>query len=126
VAEILVLDDDPIQLQIRKAVLEVAEHDVHVATSAPAALAFLRARGPKSGLSAIITDHIMPGVSGAEFVRKLREMNRTVPVVVVSGMPDVEAEYAGLGVILRQKPFDPEELLALVRSLTAERAAAAC
>jgi DNA-binding response OmpR family regulator len=48
-----------------------------------------------------------------------------VPVIVVSGMPDVEPEYAGLGVILRHKPFDPEELIALVNSLTSARIATA-
>jgi CheY-like chemotaxis protein len=123
-AAILVLDDDPIQLQIRKAVLEVGGHHVHIATSAAAALAFLR--GHKQPLGAIVTDHIMPGLSGAEFVIKLRQMNPHVPVVVVSGMPEVESEYAGLGVILRHKPFDPEELIALINSVTVARGAVAC
>jgi DNA-binding response OmpR family regulator len=40
-----------------------------------------------------------------------------LPVVVLSGLADAEDEYQDLDVIFRMKPFPPDELLALVRSL---------
>jgi hypothetical protein len=36
--------------------------------------------------------------------------------VIISGMGDLEPEYEGLNVIVRQKPIPPPDLIALVRS----------
>ena len=62
-----------------------------------------------------MTDHVLPGASGADFVRQLREIKPAVPVIVITGLPEAESEYEGLGVIFRQKPCPPPELIALVR-----------
>ena len=64
----------------------------------------------------VITDHLMPGMGGLEFVRQLRFFNQEIPVIVVSGLPDADVEYKDLNVAFRLKPFDPEDLIALVRS----------
>jgi len=37
-------------------------------------------------------------------------------VIVVSVLPDADTEYAGLDVIFRSKPCDPEDLISLVRT----------
>jgi DNA-binding response OmpR family regulator len=58
----------------------------------------------------------MPDMDGSDFVRRLRSFNQEVPVIVISGLPDAETEYAGLNVIFRVKPCDPEDLIALVRT----------
>lgn len=113
---VLVIDDNPLQLRTREAVLRGAGLQVSVATSAEAALALLRSGPLAGGIGVIVTDHVLPGASGAEFVRMLREVNSTVPVVVLSGRPDIEEEYAGLHVTFRQKPLAPQELVALVSS----------
>jgi DNA-binding response OmpR family regulator len=57
----------------------------------------------------------MPDMDGVEFVRQLRTFNLEVPVIVISGLPDAEAEYAGLNVIFRAKPCDPDDLISLVK-----------
>ena len=88
---------------------------VCTANTAESAHALLRNDPAGASVGAIVTDHILPGASGAEFVRQLREMKPSVPVIVISGLPGAEAEYAGLGVIFRQKPCPPPELIALVR-----------
>ena len=113
-ARILLVDDDAVQLQARAAVLSAAGFEVFTATSAPAALALLRS-SPGESIATVITDHIMPGVSGAIFVRDLRQVRPAVSVVVISGMADAEDEYAGLNVRFRQKPCPPQELIALLR-----------
>jgi DNA-binding response OmpR family regulator len=59
----------------------------------------------------------MPGMNGPEFVAELRNRFADLPVVVLSGLADAEDEYQDLDVIFRMKPFPPDELLALVRSL---------
>ena len=102
------------QLQVRETILRDAGFQVSIATSAESALAVLRTAGRHFGV--IVTDHVLPGASGAEFVRQLRELNPKVPVIVVSGMPDVDEEYAGSNAVIRQKPLPPPELIELVRT----------
>jgi DNA-binding response OmpR family regulator len=111
----LLIDDDPLQLRVREAVLREAGLEVDVATTAESALALLRS-GTGSGIGAIVTDHIMPRASGADFVRVLRKVKPDVPVIVISGMAEAEDEYVGLDVSFRTKPCPPLELIELVRN----------
>jgi len=112
----LLLDDNIAQLTVRELVLRKAEIESHVATKAESALALLRSEPGRAKIGVVITDHLMPDMDGAEFVRRLRGFDQEVPVIVISGLPDAETEYAGLNVIFRVKPCDPEDLIALVRT----------
>jgi DNA-binding response OmpR family regulator len=112
---VLLIDDDPLQLRVREAVLRDAGVQVDVATTAETALAFLRTEAGER-IGAIVTDHVMPGASGAVFVRALRQLKPKVPVIVISGMADAEEEYEGLNVFFRTKPCPPPELINLVRT----------
>jgi len=112
---VLLIDDNPVQLHIREAVLRDAGLEVRVANTAARALEILRDGTEHGELGAVVTDHVMPETSGSELVTELRKVNPTVPVIVVSGLPEAEPEYEGLNVVFRQKPFPPPELIALVR-----------
>ncbi len=112
--QVLLVDDNPVQLSVREAVLRKAGFQVSIATTAESALATLRTRGGRIGV--IVTDHLMPGCSGPELVRRLRAENDWIAVVVLSGLPDANAEYEGLEVVFRVKPLPPPELIELVRS----------
>lgn len=120
----LLLDDNTAQLTVRELVLRRAEIESHVATNAKSALALLRSEPGRAKIGVVITDHLMPDMDGAEFVRQLRSFNPEVPVIVISGLTDADAAYAGLNVIFRVKPCDPEELIALVRTALKCRASA--
>lgn len=111
--QVLLIDDNALQLSVRETVLRNAGITVCVATTAESAMATLRILGQR--ISLIITDHIMPGCNGAEFVQELRKENDWVPVIVLSGLAEAESEYTGLDVLFRQKPVPPPELIALVR-----------
>jgi CheY-like chemotaxis protein len=115
---VLVIDDNPVQLSIREAVLRDAGFLVSIATTGPGALALLTAA--TTPFQVIITDHVMPKVSGADFVRALRKINPQIPVLVVTGMPDIESDYEGLDVLVRLKPLPPQELIELVRAATGQ------
>lgn len=104
------------QLRAREAVLRKAGFETQVATTQSSALALLRSETVASSIRAVITDHIMPGRSGGEFVRDLRAARPGVPIIVITGLAEAESDYDGLGVVFRQKPCPPEELIALVRS----------
>lgn len=113
-AQVLLIDDNSVQLGVRETVLRNAGFSVSIATTAESALATLRVLG--SGIAVVVTDHMMPGRSGADFVRELRKENDRVPVIVLSGLPEAESEYEGLEIEFRQKPLPPLELIALVRA----------
>jgi DNA-binding response OmpR family regulator len=113
--KVLLIDDSPLQLRVREAVLRDAGFEVCTATTAESAQALLQCDPAGGSIGVIVTDHILPGASGAEFVRQLREIKPSVPVIVITGLPGAEDEYAGLGVIFRQKPCPPPQLIALVR-----------
>jgi DNA-binding response OmpR family regulator len=116
VKQVLLLDDNPSQLFVRELVLRRAGVESDIATSAQSALALLRSGPGRNRVGLVITDHVMPGLDGVEFVRQLREFNPGIPVIVISGLADAEQEYDGLDVIFRIKPFDPEDLIKLVRA----------
>ncbi len=111
----LLLDDNPAQLSIRELVLRKGGIESHVATSARSALALLRSAIGKEKIGLVITDHFMPDMDGVEFVRLLREFAPDIPVILISGQPDADAEYSGLNVIFRCKPCEPDDLIGLVR-----------
>jgi DNA-binding response OmpR family regulator len=112
--QVLLIDDNPLQLTVREAILRDAGFQVSVATTADSALATLRVLPERIGV--VVTDHIMPGCSGSELVREIRKVNTWMPIVVLSGLAEAENEYEGLNVVFRCKPFPPAELIELVRS----------
>jgi DNA-binding response OmpR family regulator len=113
VPQVLLIDDNPTQLRVRETILRGAGFKVSIATTAESAFALLRISANHFGV--IVTDHVLPGASGADFVRELRKADPITPVVVVSGMPDVEEEYDGLNTVVRHKPLPPQDLIDLVR-----------
>ena len=112
---VLLVDDNPVQVATRQLVLSQAGIPVQVATSASSALALLRTPALGTQIKTVVTDHIMPEASGADFVRMLRQVNPDVPVIVITGLAEAEDEYAGMNVTFRQKPCPPTELIALVK-----------
>lgn len=114
--QVLLLDDNPVQLTVRELVLRKAQIETHVATNAPSALALLRSEVGRQKIGAVVTDHLMPNMDGVEFVKQLRAFNPELPVIVISGMPDADLEYANLNVIFRLKPCDPDDLIKLVKT----------
>ena len=120
----LLLDDNIAQLTVRELVLRKAEIESHVATKGVSALALLRSEAGQAKVGVVITDHLMPDMDGVAFVRQLRTFNPDVPVIVISGLAEADTEYAGLNVIFRVKPCDPEDLIALVKTALQCRASA--
>jgi CheY-like chemotaxis protein len=118
-SRILLVDDNYIQAATRRAILQGSGREICVAPQGQEALELLADTSTNIGL--IITDHLMPVMSGPEFIAEVRRRGFKLPVVVLSGLPDAESAYEGLDVIFRLKPCDPDSLIHLAQELLGER-----
>lgn len=114
---VLLVDDNQIQLATRRTILKQAGYNILSAQAPDEALDIVRdpAVGPQ--LRLVITDHLMPGMHGNEFVREVRTVLPAIPVLVISGHPDAQIEYEGLGVQWLSKPCSPELLIERIAAL---------
>jgi CheY-like chemotaxis protein len=119
-SRILLVDDNHLQSATRRAILEVSGREVCIAQEGRQALEILNATEPSHPIGLIVTDHLMPVMSGPEFVAEVRRRGFTLPVIVLSGLPDAESAYEGLKVVFRLKPCDPDSLIRLVQELLGE------
>jgi CheY-like chemotaxis protein len=121
-SRILVADDDLVQLELRRMMLEAAGHVVFLAANAPQALRSLREHTPDM----VMIDLRLPNAQGVpdsreglSLIRSVKELCGTAPVVVLSGWPedlDGQPEEKMVDRVL-QKPFRPSALMDLVREL---------
>ena len=116
-ATILLIDDNAVQAATRQTILKRAGYFVIAVLSPERALEQFRQNEFPTPIDLILTDHLMPGMTGSEFVRSIREFQPTLPSLVISGLADAEDEYIGLGVHFRLKPLLPDNLLASVHRL---------
>jgi DNA-binding response OmpR family regulator len=116
-ATILLIDDNAIQAATRQTILKRAGYFVIAALNPARALEQIQSGEFPAEIGLVITDHLMPGMSGADFVKGLRKTHPTLPVMVISGLEEAEEQYAGLNVTFRLKPVLPELLLASVQGL---------
>jgi CheY-like chemotaxis protein len=121
---LLLIDDNAIQAATRQTILKRAGYIVFAVLNPERALEQLRNNDYPDTIDLVITDHIMPGMNGAEFVTRLREFSREIPVLVISGLAEAEEEYSALGVDFRMKPLLPQNLISTVQALIETRASA--
>ena len=114
---ILLVDDNAVQAATRNAILSRIGARILVAQQAQAALELLERPEVRFNLRLLVTDHLMPGMNGPALVSRVRETLPTLPVLVLSGLPEAEAEYESLQVSFQLKPFPPEDLIHLVKVL---------
>lgn len=116
----LLVDDNAIQASTRTAILERSGQKIVVASDGSSALALLEDPQMFDMLGLVITDHLMPGMNGVDLVRRVRAILPTVPILVLSGLPNLEDDYRGLNVVFRSKPFPPDALISLTRQMLDE------
>jgi CheY-like chemotaxis protein len=104
---VLVVDDEPLVCGLLRDFFATVSDEVATATSGTDALRIVRVFQP----DVILTDMMMPGMSGADLLDALRQAGVTVPVILMSGKPIAMPE--GFFGLLR-KPFDLLELAEVV------------
>jgi signal transduction histidine kinase len=119
---VLVVDDDPLVSMGTSAMLEDLGH---LTTEAPSAAVALEILGSDQRFDLVITDHAMPGMTGAELARLIISAYPSLPVILASGYAELPEDH-GLSKLLRMtKPFTQEQLQTAVHRAVAERASAA-
>ena len=91
---ILCVDDEPNSLVLRKLVLQKAGYEVVTANSAVAALDVLAS----SRVDLVLSDQLMPGVTGTELARQIKDKWPSLPVILISGVNEIppDSEIADL------------------------------
>ncbi|MBB6729890.1 ATP-binding protein [Cohnella zeiphila] len=117
---ILAVDDDPVNLRVLKTVLANEPYEVLTASGGLEALNLLERSGGRIGL--VILDVMMPGMSGYETCRRIREKYglSELPVLLTtvrSGPDDLMYGFEAGANDFLAKPFQPHELRARARTL---------
>lgn len=122
---ILVVDDDAGQRSLLETFLRAQGFRTQAADSGAAALALL----DRESFSLIVSDVRMPGISGIETLRRVRERQPGLPVLLVTAFADIRTAVAAMrdgAVNYLAKPIDLDELMTSVRrALGPENATAA-
>jgi two-component system, OmpR family, alkaline phosphatase synthesis response regulator PhoP len=112
---ILVIEDDHAVQKALKRLFEAEGFAVDIASSGTAGMDLFRTARP----AALVLDLRLPGMSGQDVCREIKQVSPALPVVVLSAKSDVMDKVLLLEMGADDyvtKPFSPRELLARVRS----------
>ncbi len=119
---ILYVDDEIALAKVADRILRSLGYEVSFFTRPNEALAALSDGSPRFSL--VIADLTMPGMSGLELAKRVREMHRGMPFILTTGYhgTDESPEMSALGITdLLTKPVDTQRLALAVRSALAGR-----
>ena len=117
---VLIVDDDEIIRVILSKLIKKEGFEVLVADRGERALEMIRSRTA----DLLITDIMMPGMDGMELFRKAKELDRELPVVLITGHADVQGAVKAIKAGAHDyivKPFDNNDVLRVVHRALTER-----
>ncbi|MDQ6823209.1 MAG: response regulator [Candidatus Eremiobacteraeota bacterium] len=124
---VLIADDDPAICSLIDTVLKKGPYEMFICHDAESALVALASQEP---FDIVICDFMLPGISGIDFIERLRADERAgrVPILMISGHTnyamDGRAKTAGANLFLN-KPFTISQLRGAVTTLVANSSAGA-
>lgn len=114
---ILVVDDDPMILEVCSEILQSAGYHVAACGASWEALEVFRA-GPDN-FDLIITDKTMPGMSGTELTRKILKIRPDIRIILITGIiskDESELKKMGIRAVIK-KPFNVRQLQSVTRKI---------
>lgn len=116
---VLLVEDEPMIRRVAQVVLERAGHRVTAAGDGHEALAVLDRLGADDLPHLVITDVVMPGMSGIDLAHRIRDRHAGLPIAFASGYDQgllpTDGPFAGARLL--EKPYSPGVLVALVGEL---------
>jgi two-component system OmpR family response regulator len=119
---VLIVDDDPIIIDIVTTVLDLEDFATSTAHDGPTALAMIDDDPP----DAVVLDVMMPDMTGLEVCRQLKDSDEhaNLPIILLTAKDQPEDRRAGLEAgcdAYLAKPFSPLELIDVIENLLAAR-----
>jgi signal transduction histidine kinase len=107
---VLLVEDEPQLRQVATRILEHHKYRVSAPETPEAALSVLRGKAP---LALLLTDVVMPGMSGLQLAEEAARLRPELPVLFMSGFPRDLWERGAIdrNLAIIEKPFDSQELL---------------
>ena len=120
---LLIVDDEDFVRDLLREILESENCEVEVAQDGTEALALFRERQ----FDGVFTDVGMPGMSGWELAREIRQIHKNVPIAIITGWGEIvgsnEQRAAGVDWVLA-KPFTADRIAELVREINSRQSSA--
>jgi CheY-like chemotaxis protein len=110
---ILCVEDEQLQLQLRKMLFESAGYLVLQAASAKAAMEFFRSHH----VDAVVMDYWLSGTNGTAVAEEMKALRPRTPIIMFSGFPSLPGEGAIVDAWLRKGAVEPEDILSEVKRL---------
>jgi two-component system, cell cycle sensor histidine kinase and response regulator CckA len=117
-ATLLVVEDDDSVREFTVRLLKTLGYSVLSAPDGQKALELFKSQGAQ--IHMVITDMIMPNMTGQQFVEAVRQIDRNMKIMFVSGYsPDDTADGMGIGttVAFFQKPYTRDQLAMKIRDV---------
>jgi two-component system phosphate regulon response regulator PhoB len=114
--KIMVVDDDPAVLEVVAEILKGAGYTVCTATNIAEAEAILE----KEKIVLAVTDIYMPDGTGLDLARKIKSVDASIPVIIITGTPKSDNVRQSVDIEVDAyliKPVSAENLLSLVKEL---------
>lgn len=115
--KLLVADDDPGIINMLKLLLGRFYSDIETVIDGQALMS--KFSDPNFDAEFIITDNTMPGVKGIDAIKKIRETNKTIPIILYT--TDVDGSLAPaakeMGAVFLTKPASLSDLRAVIEHL---------
>lgn len=115
---ILLVEDDPQVKELAREVLEMSGYQVLVTERSSEVPALCKSF--KGSIHLLLTDVVMPGMSGSELAKEILKQRPGTPVLFMSGYTDNAVLHHGIpgeGAFFLQKPFTPSKLRSMVREI---------
>ncbi len=109
---ILCVDDEETPLLLRKLLLQKAGYDVITARTAEEALRI----ASSNSVDLVLSDYLMPGVTGAQLACQFKARHPHLPVVLLSGVNEIPSD-AGIADSFLSKVEGPERLCQEIASV---------
>jgi CheY-like chemotaxis protein len=115
-ARVLIVDDNRLGLEARKALLEEQSYVVETAREGQEALeAFLRSR-----FDLVVTDYKMPRMDGIKLISRIRGLSPETPIILISGFVDalgLTEQSTGADVVISKSATEVQQLVRSARRL---------